>query len=924
MKTLDIYISYLKDNYWINKKVENLTAYRVNKKSAPYFTNNLGMSKKSFSSMIYKKNSNFSSNKNIYQNSKPNTHDKSFKFNSPLFKNLYIIFRDNPINEETQRKIEKFLLEFSYISLNKPKPMFEKFAVDYSIINKDLTNLFLDVKPSLIKLKINYIKENKQEVLNKQFAFVLKVLSNISFYIIYGFLLKILSSYEFSDPKSKSVVNISFDLGSQFINNFYASMYLKEKKLRKKNKIDINKYFLSVWKEENADIVKNFEDNKVIFSIGSVLIGWLITCNLLEKEMITISKTEKINIINPSKLLTNTVKEGKKLIYALPHKLPMIVPPKPYSKDSLGGYLLNDELTTIPLIRKKRLNKDDTLIKDDNIYNIINKINSTGYKINTVVLDFILNHAKDCLKDVIIDLDYKHPLLEKAKLTKKDKTELESFLSKKVLQENILGLATVFSNIPSFYIPTQLDFRGRLNCMPQYLNYQSNSMAKSLLLFSKSEKFNKNDKQAINYLKIYGANCFGLDKESAIVRLNWVDSNLDNIINYENGVLVEKAKEKFLFVAFCVEYNRWLNCLNNPEVYEFETFFPIQLDATCNGFQHLALLSLDPSLGSELNLTESTWEDTPKDFYSFIITSLRDYFKTECNNPDISIENKKAYTRIIKCNLKRDHVKKAIMTIPYNVSYFQLFIYIKEKFVRIGNTEWFTIIGDDTSKLHIKDFPIIAKGLLEVLRYKFPKLKLLLDYLEKIARVSGDLLIPIVWYLPSGLLVKQGYLEEEQVRIKPFYYDKSTYVLNIIHRENKYNVNKQIIAFMPNLVHSLDAASLALFLDKFFKNGLKNVYTVHDCFGVTVNNVSYLLEFLKITYIKIYSNETYLEKLDKGMRYHIKKKFGDTCFNDKTRIIKAKINNKDIEIEFPDINVVLGDKPKLDFIKLNKSAYILN
>ena len=65
------------------------------------------------------------------------------------------------------------------------------------------------------------------------------------------------------------------------------------------------------------------------------------------------------------------------------------------------------------------------------------------------------------------------------------------------------------------------------------------------------------------------------------------------------------------------------------------------MDATCNGFQHLSLLSLDPSLGFELNLDKSSWNDVPKDFYSFLITSLIDYFKSELvNNKKLSADKK--------------------------------------------------------------------------------------------------------------------------------------------------------------------------------------------------------------------------------------------------------------------------------------------
>ena len=75
-------------------------------------------------------------------------------------------------------------------------------------------------------------------------------------------------------------------------------------------------------------------------------------------------------------------------------------------------------------------------------------------------------------------------------------------------------------------------------------------MAKSLLLFSKPEIIRKNDQQAIDYLKLYGATCFGLDKKSANERLEWVDSNIKDIIDFENGVLVQKAKEKFYSSLF--------------------------------------------------------------------------------------------------------------------------------------------------------------------------------------------------------------------------------------------------------------------------------------------------------------------------------------------------------------------------------------
>jgi DNA-directed RNA polymerase len=61
-----------------------------------------------------------------------------------------------------------------------------------------------------------------------------------------------------------------------------------------------------------------------------------------------------------------------------------------------------------------------------------------------------------------------------------------------------------------------MDFRGRVYCIADYLNYQGIDLAKSLLVFSKGEEIKKTDLKSINYLKVFGANCYGnkLDKKS--------------------------------------------------------------------------------------------------------------------------------------------------------------------------------------------------------------------------------------------------------------------------------------------------------------------------------------------------------------------------------------------------------------------------
>lgn len=130
-------------------------------------------------------------------------------------------------------------------------------------------------------------------------------------------------------------------------------------------------------------------------------------------------------------------KEKKHIIYHLPKKLPMICKPKLYSseeiegkvKEKLGGYLLNDERTIEPIIKKSWENKEhSSILKNNIIYDLINNINSIPYQVNSNVFDFIFHEKPEYFEDVIIWEGSIHPLLEKTRLTIKQKKELDSYL----------------------------------------------------------------------------------------------------------------------------------------------------------------------------------------------------------------------------------------------------------------------------------------------------------------------------------------------------------------------------------------------------------------------------------------------------------------------------------------------------------------
>lgn len=853
-----------------------------------------------------------------------------------VFYDIAEYIKRSPINKDTQLKIESSLYDYSYITLTENMDKSDKPVINYKLINKRFSDLLIEERERIVDYinrsrELSFEKEptKANDLIQYLLSTVLKELKDdyiIS--VIYGRLFKIVSRYHISIDSNKAV-DIFVDIGTDLIQNYFYVLYSKHK-----SQVGDRWYKLSDWKRENSNLVSKYDDT-VRAELGGKIVSWLKNIDLITIQLITKGKTNRENVIAPTdRILEVLDKENK--IKPLPRRLPMIIKPSNYSrtyrdgkvKELLGGYLLNDEKYMDPLIIPKWNFGKPTLIKDENlVYDLVNNINSVAFKINKDVLDFIASYGSRY--GLIIDSSYTHPLSAKDKLSKQEFTELSSFLSKKSLQDNILAIADMYSNLHEFFLPTRLDSRGRLYCISEYLNYQSTELAKSLLLFAESERIYKYDKVSINYLKAYGANCFGnkLDKMSWKARSKWVDDNLEKIVNFRDGELIEKAEKKLLFISFCFEYNRFLECLNNDKDY-FETYLPIQLDATCNGYQHLSLLSLDYDLAKELNLTQSTWDDQPKDFYNFTAVKLINYFKSLLGNNNLTDSEREVYTRFSQLTIARKIVKKVIMTIPYNVTYLTIVDYLKSNFSveENGDMENRSYFYKEDSSIRFKetDFPLLAKGLKVVLFDDRFKLKRLLSYLNEVAKVVTNLDLPISWGTPdSGVNIEQSYLDSKEERLKVFSYTKKTFKVKVADR-SKMNKRKQRVSFLPNFIHSLDAASLALLVHYYFTDAsfkTKNIYTIHDCFAVTANNVKNLIYLLSHVYQKIYTEKNYLREFDQKMiefiKYNCKK---DISFDMDTLVITTKEGTK---LQYPSVESVLGPTCTTDGL-VKDSPYLIH
>lgn len=224
------------------------------------------------------------------------------------------------------------------------------------------------------------------------------------------------------------------------------------------------------------------------------------------------------------------------------------------------------------------------------IYDLINNVSKTPFNINIPLLNFITYNDKYSL---LIDMLTPHEFESLEKKNKYQESKYRSHNNKILLRKTIFEIVNFYKQFIEIYFPVRLDQTGRLYCSSNFFNYQSNELSKALILFANPGIINKNDMSSIKYLKAYGANCYGgsVSKMSITAKLKWVDNNHYDIYNYDNGILLKKAKDKLLFLSFCMEWKRFNDFFINENTTEFHTYLPIQLDATCNGFQHMALLS---------------------------------------------------------------------------------------------------------------------------------------------------------------------------------------------------------------------------------------------------------------------------------------------------------------------------------------------
>jgi hypothetical protein len=405
----------------------------------------------------------------------------------------------------------------------------------------------------------------------------------------------------------------------------------------------------------------------------------------------------------------------------------------------------------------------------------------------------------------------------------------------------------------TFWLDYNCDFRGRLNPL-QNLNFTRGDHVRSLLRFAHGLPINGETR----WLEIHCANRAGRDKESIEDRLNWVGENREDIeriaadpVGTRDKIVLgdrgwQSAEDPFQFVAACRELDAaWKDPQN------FITHLPVSFDGSCNGIQHLALLSQDNTTARLVNLLPAGDSDKPYDIYAHVIAKTIELI--DADPCDHAVWWRERFKQL-DTKQKRKLLKRPIMTFGYSVTDYGACRQISEAAYR--DLDPFT-----NEKPPKGAFMYLAKKVREACKQELPGAKWVMDYICMLAKYCLDDGRFLTWVSPSGFPVENRYLVPNMVTVNCMSGSvrvRHNIADGVTDKIDRYEVKN---GAAPNFVHSLDAAHLVRVVNAAVSEGITSLATIHDCFLVLSPQASRLHRIILEELAGMYTEHDPLEEL---------------------------------------------------------------
>ncbi|XP_049876277.1 DNA-directed RNA polymerase, mitochondrial [Pectinophora gossypiella] len=375
-----------------------------------------------------------------------------------------------------------------------------------------------------------------------------------------------------------------------------------------------------------------------------------------------------------------------------------------------------------------------------------------------------------------------------------------------------------------FWLPHNMDFRGRVYACPPHLSQLGADTARALLTFAKKEPLGPH---GLSWLKLHCVNLTGTMKKATVAeRLEYAESIMDKILDSADHPLDgegwwQQSEEPWQTLACCMEV---ANAVRSPNPEEYRCGFPVHQDGSCNGLQHYAALGGDAAGAAAVNLAPAA---RPQDVYSAVAALVE-----EMRVRDAAAGVPAAV--ILDKFVRRKVIKQTVMTTVYGVTKFGARLQIAKQLKDI----------DEFPKDQVWTCSqYLTARTFDSLREMFTSTKLIQDWFTDCAKlISGVCGESVEWVTPLGLPVVQPYYRRAQPHRQHAPIDQLQRPCTM----------KQRNAFPPNFIHSLDSSHMMLTGLHCQAAGLTFV-SVHDCFWTHPNTVALMNQICREQFVALHS-----------------------------------------------------------------------
>ncbi|KNC53395.1 uncharacterized protein AMSG_12214 [Thecamonas trahens ATCC 50062] len=555
------------------------------------------------------------------------------------------------------------------------------------------------------------------------------------------------------------------------------------------------------------------------------------------------------------------VEAGHLEVQPAPRLSPMLVPPRPWTSPSSGGFL---SLPT-SVLRAKSYVQQEALrgVGMSEVLDGLNALSATPWVVNARVLE-VIQAAWDAgggLPYVPSRAPVDDPppppadapasehaahrrAMAKARQARNDLTSLKADL------DITLRTAADLADKTALFQPTNLDFRGRAYPVAPTLNHLGSDLKRGMLMFAEAMPLGE---RGWFWMKVHLANVFGFDKASNIERAAFADENLDKIRASAANPLGEGEYDRWWLegenpwqtLATCFEIAA---AVDSGSPADYSSRLPVAQDGSCNGLQHYAALALDAVGGGSVNLVPGP---EPADVYSDVLRVVLEVIDRDAaTGVDIA--------QAVQGIVTRKVVKQTVMTSTYGVTFVGARAQIEKQ------------LGVLPEETRFAASSYLARTVLNSIGSVFANASQTMSWLASAAHAVAKTGEPVRWTTPLGLPVVQPYVREQAQQVQTVLQAVSL----LDPREQPVAVSKQRSSFPPNFIHSIDATHMLLTATASRRAGI-TFASVHDSYWTHAARIDDMSAILRREFVQLHKRA-----LLEDLRAQFRQRYPDVEFED--------------------------------------------